>query len=133
MTDNETDQMTLTLNFVMTISSLRMGRLMLVTDIEEQMCWWQLWYVGDKARPTSRIRHQHKISVNNIIFWQIIMSVTDISTSDREAQTMCIDIKKFLLNLGQNEFYVSNITYRSSTSHSRILWCWPPIDIKSPS
>ena len=128
MTDNETDQMTLTLNFVMTISSLRMGRLMLVTDIGEQMCWWQLWYVGDKARPTSRIRHQHKISVINITFWQIIMSVTDISTSDDVYR-----YKKSLLNLGQNEFYVSNITYRSSTSHSRILWCWPPIDIKSPS
>ena len=42
MTDNETDQMTLTLNFVMTISILRMGRLMLVTDIGEQMYWWQL-------------------------------------------------------------------------------------------
>ena len=28
---------------------------MVVTDVDGQMCWWQIWDVGDKSR------HQHKV------------------------------------------------------------------------
>ena len=44
---------------------------MLVTDVGDQMCWWQDLDVGDKSR------HQHQISVTNITFWHIMMLVTD--------------------------------------------------------
>ena len=38
---------------------------MLVTDVGDQMFWWQV------TSPKSRIRHQHQISVTNITFWHI--------------------------------------------------------------
>ena len=34
---------------------------MLVTDVGNEMCWWQLWDVGDAF---DRFRHQHPLSFN---------------------------------------------------------------------
>ena len=38
-------------------------------------CWWR------DLPATSRVRHQHQVSVTNITFWRIMMSVTDVSPS----------------------------------------------------
>ena len=78
-------------------------------------CWW---------RDLSRVRHQHQISVTKITFWRIMMLATDVSPSG-----LFTDTKKLYWIWHQVEFNVSNITYRSPTSHSSILWCWWPIGI----
>ena len=49
---------------------------MLVTDVGDQMCWWQV------TSPTSRVRHQHQISVTNITLWHIMILETGLSYSD---------------------------------------------------
>jgi len=79
-------------------------------------CWWQV------TSPTSRVRHQHQISVTNITFCRIMMLVTDVSPS---GSVWRWQKNYWIWHLV--EFHVSNITYRSPTSHSGILWCWWPI------
>ena len=48
---------------------------MLMTDIGDHV-------VTNVTSPTSRVRHQHQISVIDITFWPIMMLVTDVSASE---------------------------------------------------
>ena len=43
---------------------------MVTTDAGDPMCWWQVWDIGVSSS-TSRVTHQHQITVINIIVWHI--------------------------------------------------------------
>ena len=96
---------------------------MLVTDVGDQMCWWQVWDVGDMSSHQhqkfgTNIKYQSPTSHSDVLWCWWPMWVTKDSF---------IDSKNLHWIWHQVEFHVSNITYRSPTSHSGILWCWWPI------
>ena len=62
---------------------------MFVTDVDDQMCWWQVW----------RARHLHQISVTNIKFWRNMMLVSDQWWPMLVPRALLIDDIKSFLNL----------------------------------
>ena len=62
---------------------------MLVTDVGNDMCWWQLWDVGNGFSP---FRHQHPLSFNISVGYQHPKHVTNIkipSTTPNCHQNLC--------------------------------------------
>ena len=45
-------------------NQIQMVTSMLVTDVGDEMCWWQVWDVGDRFK-----NHQHNKKVANITQW----------------------------------------------------------------
>ena len=82
-------------------------------------CWCQVTIIKSSA-PTSRVRHQHQIAVTSITFWCFMMLLTDVSNSEF-VYTWIVNSLYWIWH--QDKFFVSNIAYRSTTSHYGALWC----------
>ena len=63
---------------------------MLVTDIGDEMCWWQLWDVGDGL---SHFSHQHPLSLNISVGHQHQKDVTNVSKFCHQHPKIVTNIK----------------------------------------